>query len=134
MSYTTALPGGTAPASAFDCANREINGLGYVVVNASKETGFIRAERKITGAGEAAKNTARAVTAVATLGIVGGVIPEQKYDGLTATVVPDGAGNQTLRVTAARLTEKKGQRKSGGPTAQGQADAQSIIGACGLRG
>jgi hypothetical protein len=103
---------------AFACAMRQVNELGYVVADADREAGFIRADRDHTGLGDA---------------LLGGV---EKYDQLTVTVYPREDGRTLVRVVSGGYQvqtrgDNAGARVSGIATEQAGADVQTILRKCG---
>ncbi|HEX2189810.1 MAG TPA: hypothetical protein VHG51_12965 [Longimicrobiaceae bacterium] len=112
----TLAPG--SPAEAFACAMREVNERGYVVADADREAGFIRADRDRTGLGDA---------------LLGGI---EKYDQLTLTIYPRRDGRTLLRVVTGGYEvqargDDAGARVSAVGSEHAAADAQAILAACG---
>lgn len=123
----------SSPDEAFNCVNRETNRLGYTTLDANREAGFIRAERKVGGAGEAAKEIGRTTRAIMTGGILGGAKGD-RWDELTGVLVRDVAGANTIRITAATVRIEDGGRKSSAPGDRTMNDARAVLQACGLSG
>jgi hypothetical protein len=112
----TVAPGSAG--EAFACAMRQVNELGYVVADADREAGFIRADRDRTGWGDA---------------FLGGV---EKFDQLTVTVYPREDGRTLVRVVSGAYEvqargDNAGARVSGIATEQAGADVQTILQKCG---
>jgi hypothetical protein len=102
----------------FDCVAGMVNSLGYNVQNASKDAGFIKAEKKTSGLGTV---------------IMAGY---NVFDAMTASVFKDPAKNTTtLRVSAQSDKERAmgwgaGSRSITEPSAALKADAQKIVATC----
>ncbi len=116
MSYSHAT---TKPApELFDCIAGVINSMGYNIQNASKDAGFIKAEKKTNGLG--------------TL-LMGGY---NVFDALTASIFKDPSnGNTTLRVSAQSDKERargfgSGARAITEPSLTLKTDAQKIVTTC----
>lgn len=112
-----ALAPGSA-GEAFACAMRQVNELGYVVADADREAGFIRADRDRTSLGEA---------------MLGGT---ESYDQLTLTVYPREDGRTLLRVVPGgyeveQRGDNKGARVSRVGSDRAYADVQAILLGCG---
>lgn len=118
LSYVSTTP--QPQATAFACAVRKINSLGYTVTNASKDAGFISAEKQTSGLGTT-------------------LLTGKKYQSAITVAVFDGdQGRTQLRVTAGQGEENAvgfgrgaGSKTTGKPSAQGIADAKAILSACG---
>jgi hypothetical protein len=75
----------------FDCTNGMLNQAGFTLDSASKESGFLKAERKVSGIG-------RVLMVGASL-----------FDVVTASVYSDPTTKQTtLRITADSVNEREG--------------------------
>lgn len=86
-SHTTTAP----PSEVYDCTNGMLNQSGFTLSSASKESGFLKAERKISGIG-------RVIMVGASL-----------FDVVTASVYADPTTKQTtLRITADSVNEREG--------------------------
>ncbi len=102
----------------FACGMREVNELGYVVADADRAAGFIRADRDRTSFSEA---------------MFQGV---ERYDQLTLTVYPREDGRTMLRVVAGgyeveQRGDNKGARVSHVGSDRAATDVQTILQACG---
>ena len=101
----------------FDCTLQQINRLEYVVLDANKDAGFIRAERKTSGgAGEVIWNRAT-------------------HDQLTAAVYPETSGRASLRLTATTTSQKDhgdgaGQRTAQTTSTRAKQDVATVVAAC----
>ncbi len=113
---TTAAP----EASAYECALRKINELGYTVTNADKGAGLILADHQ-TSSG------------------VGEFMSGKKYrDVLTVSIfdAADSAAGRNLRVTASQSTEAtwalfgNASKSQTAPSESGKADAAALLHAC----
>lgn len=85
ISYTAPVP--EPQDDAYSCALREFNRLGFQIVNADREAGFITGEKQTSG--------------LATAVLTG----SNYYDHLTISVFEDGSGGETMRVTAGSMNE-----------------------------
>lgn len=116
MSYSHAT--GRAPAEVFDCVSGMVNSLSYNVQNASKDAGFLKAEKKTSGLGTV---------------FAGGY---NVFDVMNASVFKDPAsGATTLRISAQSDKERAmgwgaGSRSVTEPSANLKADAQKIVSTC----
>lgn len=116
ISFMAATP--DAGPSAYTCALRKLNEIGYTITNTNKEAGFITADKQTTGA-----------FAEALLG-------KKYHDQLTVSSFDAGDGTGKLRVTAAQTEENAGfmfgKASSSGvaPSAKGKADANTILLSC----
>jgi type IV pilus biogenesis protein CpaD/CtpE len=103
--------------TAYGCALRKVNELGYTVTNTNKDGGFINAEKQ-TSSG------------------LGEFLTSKKYhDVLTVAIFDDGKGGRTMRVTAAGSEQSSGLFSSASkgdkaPSNGGKADANTILSAC----
>lgn len=102
----------------FDCVAGMVNSLGYNVQNASKDAGFIKAEKKTNGVGTV---------------LMGGY---NVFDAMTASVFKDPQNNSTtLRISAQSDKERAmgwgaGSRAVTEPSAALKSDAQKIVAIC----
>jgi hypothetical protein len=111
LSYTASIP--TPRESAFSCAFRAVNELGFTVTNADQSAGFIAAEK------------ATAVTA--------GPLTEVVYhDRLTVAVFDADNATRTLRVTAAHApqTARVEHARTRPPSSHGTAAARMLMQTC----
>lgn len=118
ISYMSTTP---APeSSAYECALRQINEMGYTVTNADKGAGLIAAEHQ-TSSG------------------VGEFMSGKKYrDVLTVSIfdAADSTKGRRLRVTAAQTTEAaltlfgNASKSQTAPSKSGKADAAALLHAC----
>jgi hypothetical protein len=105
-------------AEVFECVAGMVNSLGYNVENASKDAGFIKAEKKTNGLG--------------TVLLAGYNV----FDAMTATVYKDPAsGTMTLRISAQSDKERaagwgRGSRAITEPSLTLKTDAQKILSSC----
>lgn len=109
------------PDSAFECAMREVNALGYTVRDADRAAWFIRAESPPPGLGAVINDLLMGV---------------DSYDELTLTVYPLEDGRHVLRVVThgyevTRHGEESGGRIDGAPSKQALRDARRILEHCG---
>jgi hypothetical protein len=101
----------------FNCAVREVNERDFVVVDASRDSGFLRAERDRTGLTDALLGDTRVL------------------DQLTVSLYRDASERTVMRVTAERVEvptagASAGARIAGPGTAEGRAAATEILEAC----
>ena len=101
----------------FNCAVREVNERDFVVVDASRDSGFLRAERDRTGFTDAVLGDTRVL------------------DQLTVSLYRDASERTVMRVTAERVEVPRsgasaGARIAGPGTAEGRAAATEILEAC----
>lgn len=101
----------------FNCAVREVNERDFVVVDASRDSGFLRAERDRTGFTDALLGDTRVL------------------DQLTVSLYRDASERTVMRVTAERVEvptagASAGSRISRPGTAEGRAAATEILEAC----
>jgi hypothetical protein len=105
-------------ADVFGCALGHLNAQGYTVLDANKEAGFIRAEKKTSGLGRAL------------------MVGQNLFDQMTISIFQDPATRQTtLRVTAATMSERAmgwgaGSRNVTDPSPALEADAHRVLDAC----
>lgn len=116
VSYLVATP--QPVESAYACALRKVNQLGYVVTNTNKEAGFITADKQTTGA------------------FVAALSGQRYHDQITISVFEAGEGKaRQIRATSARVKESVtliGTQQQGvGPSDSGKQDANDILLACG---
>lgn len=107
-----------APASALDCAMRQLTTLGYTPLEGGVSDGYIRFVSVIPNSAGAA--AAEAGTRLATFGMKGHTRAVQNV----VTVI--GAGG-TLRLRGGTVYENE---KSGEPSATVKADAEGVLAAC----
>jgi|GEM_PF-5391607 len=122
------VPGGPPPPSrslaagtvseAFACGMRQVNELGYIVADADRAAGFIRADRDRTSFSES---------------FFQGL---ERYDQLTLTIYPREDGRTVLRVVSGgyeveQRGENKGARVSHVGSDRARTDVQAILEACG---
>jgi len=101
----------------FNCAVREVNERDFVVVDARRDSGFLRAERDRTGLTDALLGDARVL------------------DQLTVSLYRDASERTVMRVTAERIEvptagASAGARIARPGTAEGRAAAAAILEAC----
>jgi hypothetical protein len=101
----------------FNCAVREVNERDFVVVDASRDSGFLRAERDRTGLTDALLGDVRVL------------------DQLTVSLYRDASERTVMRVTAERIDvptagASAGTRIARPGTAEGRAAAAAILEAC----
>jgi hypothetical protein len=107
-----------APGEVFDCLSGMVNSLGYNIQNASKDAGFIKAEKKTNGLG---------TVLLANYNV---------FDAMTASIFKDPASNSTtLRLSAQSYKEHAmgwgaGSRAITEPSATLKSDAQKIVATC----
>ncbi|MEJ2503665.1 MAG: hypothetical protein P8177_10215 [Gemmatimonadota bacterium] len=111
-SFTAPVPR-SADADPYACALRQVNELGFTVVDADRASGFLVAEKQTTGALETFFGDAH------------------EFDRLTVSIYDDGADGRTLRVTAGEVS-RGGEEASGSesPEASGIEAAQAVLRAC----
>ena len=109
------------PKSASDvyaCAMGHLNVAGYTIIDANKEAGFIKAEKKTSGVGRVL------------------MTGQNLFDQMTISVFEDPSNHQTtLRATAATMTERSmgwgaGSRNITDPAPQLETDANALLKAC----
>lgn len=102
----------------YACAMGHLNVAGYTVVDANKDAGFIRAEKKTSGVGRVV------------------MVGKNLFDQMTVSVFEDPSSKQTtLRVTAATMSEQAygwgaGSRNITDPAPKLESDANAILAAC----
>jgi hypothetical protein len=105
------LQGGSG--DGYSCAFREVNEMGFTVVDADRSSGFLVAEKQTTGALETLFGS------------------PHEFDRLTVTVYDDGIGGQTMRVTAGQSTRPvEPGDGSESPTPTARQAAQQLLQAC----
>ena len=113
VSFTAPVP--RPEDDAYSCALRLFNELGFQIVNADREAGFITGEKQTSG--------------VATAIITG----NNYYDHLTISIFDDGSGGETMRVTAGSMNESalglRGKRPNA-PQESAKTAARKILGSC----
>jgi hypothetical protein len=101
----------------FNCAVREVNERNFVVIDANRDSGFLRAERDRTGFTDAILGDA------------------QVLDQLTVSLYRDASERTVMRVTAERVEVPTSGGSAGGRitrsgTDDGRAAAREILDAC----
>lgn len=105
----------------YSCALRQVNQLGYTVVNTDREAGFITGEKRTSGMGTA-------------------ILTGQNYSSqVTISVFDAENGRRTMRVTAGQTSESAlgfgaASRTVIAPSDTGKADAMTILTACAPEG
>jgi hypothetical protein len=118
------MPATKSRTETIDCAIGYVNSLGYTVVDANRDAGFLRAEKKTSGAGT--------MVSVALLGA-----GANKYDAMTVAVYGDPKSSLTqLKITSSTMNEPMslfgaGRRTDGQPSPALVADTKTILSACG---
>lgn len=116
VSYLVATP---APSeTAYACALRKLNELGYTVTNANKEAGFIAGDKQTSGIG--------------TQLLTG----QQYHDQLTVSIFDAAAGaGRKIRATSGKIAQSSNifgsSQKGVAPSDKGKADANDLLLACG---
>lgn len=107
-----------AASDVYSCAMGHLNVAGYTIMDANKEAGFIKAEKKTSGVGRVV------------------MTGQNLFDQMTVAVFEDPSSRKTtLRVTAATMSERAmgwgaGSRNVTDPAPQLEIDANSLLAAC----